>query len=115
VVVRHPGQVKSPASHQAHIEHWRATGKVGPEPNAARAEWSIYEGMIKSGAKGHTQYMTFRVITPRSNWWIPAMRAHRVAEHVHQQTAPVVRAMFQEAFRQDVERAMVIALQGDAA
>lgn len=115
VVVRHPGQVKSPASHQAHIQHWKDTGKNGPEPSAARKEWSIYEGMIKSGAKGHTQYMTFRVITPRSNWWIPARRGLKVAEAVQAQTAPTVRAMFQTAFRQDVERALARALSGAAA
>jgi hypothetical protein len=113
-VIRHPGQIKSPASHRAHVQHWKDTGKDGPEPSAARKAWSIYEGMVKSGSKGHTQYMTFRVITPRSNWWIPARRGLRVAEAVHAQTAPTVRAMFQSAFRQDVERALARALSGAA-
>lgn len=44
---------------------------------------SKFEGMFKSGSKGHSEYMTIRTITPTSKGWnIPAQIGHGVARRV---------------------------------
>lgn len=44
-----------------------------------------FEGLFKSGPKGHTTYMTIRTITPNSQGWnIPAQQGHYIARKVAQ-------------------------------
>lgn len=58
----------------------RAGKVVGTNPS-----WksSKYEGLFKSGTKGHASYMTIRTITPRSAGWnIPAVPGKHIAARV---------------------------------
>lgn len=100
---------KTAASFAAALAHARETGGGVP---ALKHRTGRYEGLFKSGAPGHSQYLTIRVITQRSQWWIPGRRGLFVAQRVAEQTDPTVRAMFAEAFRHDVERAVGGALGG---
>lgn len=109
-VTQHPGHAKSPRSIQAGIEHARVHG--GPPPSPFRATSSIFEGMVRTGAAGHTRYMTFRVITPDSQWMIPARAPAMVAKRVAEETGPTIRAMFERAYKADVERAIAGAFRG---
>lgn len=88
-----------------------ATGRA-PGPPALHHQSSMYEGMVKSGSPRHEQYMTFRVITQGSQWWIPAQTGAHVAERVATTMGPAVREALAEGFRVDVERAIAAALAG---
>lgn len=114
-VTRYPGRERSPASFAAAQEHaakQRAEGHDAPEPSPHRATASIYEGLFRSGAKGHGQYTTIRVITPDSQWWIPGRPGLHVAQRVAEESAPRIKEAIEAAFRRDVERAMAQALNG---
>ena len=69
---------------------------------------STYEGMFKSGMKGHTQYMTIRTLTQESQWWMPARPGKFAARKVASENGVVVRGMIQEAFAKDVERSLAL-------
>lgn len=57
-------------------------GRGGPLSNPAW-QTSKFEGLFKSGPKGHTSYMTIRTITPHSlGWNIPAQAGRHVARRV---------------------------------
>jgi len=56
-------------------------GRVGGR-NLVNPAWqtSKYHGLFKAGAKGHSQYMTIRTMTPTSPGWnIPAMAGRYIA------------------------------------
>jgi hypothetical protein len=107
-VWQHPGPVKSPQSIAAGRAHAQATGQK--EPSRYRVEDSIYEGMRKTGAANHTQYMTWRVITPDSQWWVPGQEGKHIAKAAAEEAEPAIRTLFAEAFAQDVEAALARAL-----
>lgn len=103
-----PG-AKSAASFAAALAGARESGAAPPSPFHVSGK---FEGMFRSGAKGHSQYITVRTITPESQWWIPARPGSFVARRVAEQTDPIVRAMIEDAFRRDVEDAIGQALGG---
>jgi len=107
-VWQHPGPVKSPQSIAAGRAHAQATGQK--EPSRFRVEDSIYEGMRKTGGPNHTQYMTWRVITPDSQWWVPGQEGKHIAKAAAEQCEPAIRVLFEEAFQKDVETAISRAL-----
>lgn len=109
-VKQYPGRAKSPRSIHAGIEDARAKGMQPPSP--FRATSSIFEGMVRTGAAGHTRYMTFRVITPDSQWMIPSRPPAMVARRVAEETGPTIRALFERAYKTDVERAIASAFKG---
>lgn len=78
-----------------------------PDPNRKSG---IHEGMFKSGAPGHTQYMTIRTITPQSSWVIPSQPGAHLAEQTARATDLPVRMMLEEAFRADVQAHLLKAL-----
>ncbi len=102
-------QAKSAPSFAAAVAAAKAGKREPPSPFHATGR---YEGMFKSGARGHTQYMTIRTITQHSQWWIPARRGAFVAKKVADVTDPIIRGMFEDAFVKDVEAAMMKALKG---
>ena len=107
-ITQYPGHAKSPASIAAGIDLARQ-GK-GDLPSPFRRERSIYEGMVKTGDTGNTRYMTFRVITPASQWIIPAQPARNVAQRVSRDTAAQVRDLLEQAVKRDIERTIGAAL-----
>lgn len=63
----------------------RAVGRGAGGRMLENPAWktSKFEGLFKSGPKGHTSYMTIRTITPHSRGWnIPAMAGKYVARKV---------------------------------
>ena len=87
----------------------RAIGKSG-EPLAQRFSYKygerltgvggIWEGMYKFGSSGHTQYISFRVMSEHGKAWkgIPAMR---IAEKTAAYVKPQVMAIMKTALKQD--------------
>lgn len=107
-VWQHPGPVKSPQSIAAGRAHAQATGQK--EPSRFRVEDSIYEGMRKTGGPRHTQFMTWRVITPDSQWWVPGQEGKHIAKAAAEECEPAIRILLAEAFAKDVETAINRAL-----
>lgn len=72
---------------QTHVEH-RSARTVGRDKHGGamtNPAWksSKFHGMMKTGSKGHTEYMTIRTITPNSAGWnIPAMAGYFIARKV---------------------------------
>ena len=64
------------------------TGGIGKGPggtDAVNPAWQTnkYEGLMKTGAPGHTRYLTIRTITPDSpGWWIPSRHGHGIRRQV---------------------------------
>lgn len=77
---------------------WHATSKL--------------EGITKTGAPGHTQYMSWRIITPNSRWIIPAQQGKHVAERVAEQGKTPVEAMIKAAFEADLNAMLALAAEG---
>lgn len=76
-----------------HVYVGRTMGLRSGKLALTNPEWktSKYEGMMKSGPRGHSQYMTIRVITPRSRGWnIPAQPGYGIGRQVASETAPMV-------------------------
>lgn len=68
---------------------------------------SQFEGMVRTtsatpGGGRHTEYSTFRTITPESpGWFIPPTPARRVAERALDEAAPAIEQMLAEAAMAD--------------
>ena len=100
------------AGEAAHEEH-RGARQVGRDGNGApmiNPEWggSKYQGLFKSGSKGHTQYMTIRTITPNSPGWnIPAQKGLYIAARVARsaEASEQLRALVLEAMLSALETA----------
>lgn len=101
---------KSAASLIGGLEIARKGGGPVPDPNRKSA--SIFEGMFKNGAPGHTQYMTIRTITPQSSWVIPSRPGAHLAEQAARATDLPVRIILEDAFRTDVELHLLKSLTG---
>jgi hypothetical protein len=72
---------------------------------------SIHEGLQKRGAKGHSQYMTWRTITQKSaGWHIPRQPGTFIAANVARQMAPIVRRLISAAVAHDVSTAILQSL-----
>ncbi len=75
-------------AHNIGFEEHRGSRMVGRDRGGApliNPAWatSKYHGLIKTGSKGHAQYMTIRTITPSSPGWnIPAQRGLYIARRV---------------------------------
>jgi hypothetical protein len=119
-------RARSAASFGAHLEAALARGEKEPpalyhktplargekEPPALYHKTPLHEGLTKTGSPGHVQYMTWRVITQGSQWWIPAQPGAFVARQVAERMGPEVRQMLADGFRADVERTLSAALAG---
>lgn len=82
-----PAIIVGSSSETTYEEHRgaRLIGKDKKGNTLVNPAWqnSKFHGMFKSGASGHTQYMTIRTITPDSKGWnIPAMVGLGVARRV---------------------------------
>lgn len=67
-------------------------------------KFSKYHGMVKTGAKGHTKYTTFRTITPESKGWnIPAQSGKYLIPKVKAKALPIITEMIRTAFLRDIE------------
>lgn len=93
----------------------RLTGTEATHPKGANAatgqghKAGKYEGMTKNGAKGQTQYMTFRVVSdssPTGSWWHPGYQAHHIAQGVADFCRPAVEKMIGEAAAADMVSAI---------
>jgi hypothetical protein len=61
----------------------------------------MYEGLVRTGAKGHSQYTTFRTVSRNSDpnsWLMPKVPANPVFRAVTAAVGPVVRANIEAAF-----------------
>ena len=66
---------------------------------------SVYEGMQKRGAAGHTHYLSFRVMTERSTGWhIPPRPGTHLAQIVAGRILAPITQLMQEAAARDVQR-----------
>jgi hypothetical protein len=84
-----------------------------PNVRPGEARTSIYAGMRKQGATGHTQYMTFRTITSQSpGWHIPALPPQPIAATVARETTPAVIQRVSAAFAADVAHQLQARLEG---
>jgi len=83
------------------MDRYRWGGRLeGPKYESTR-----YHGMVKMGPPGHTEYMTFRTLTPDSPGWnIPAQPGLHVARHVAEHTAPMIGESLRSAFAAAVLR-----------
>lgn len=66
---------------------------MGGKLTLVNPEWksSRYEGLMKSGPKGHSQYLTIRTITPNSKGWnIPAQEGKGIGRIVARECGPEV-------------------------
>lgn len=80
-------------------------------PNYTHA--SIHEAMVKRGARGHTQYVTFRTLSERSpGWHIPPRQGTHIAATVAAEVSPRVCTMVAEAAAQDIARHLADELGG---
>lgn len=71
--------------------------------HAPGQQTSIFEGLRRQGAKGHSQYMTFRTMTPSSPGWnIPAQPGRFIARTIAHEVLPSVQSLIQQAAQQDV-------------
>jgi hypothetical protein len=70
-----------------------------------------FEGMYKFGSAGHTQYITFRVMSENGTPWkgIPAMH---LAQKTHDQTRAQVYKNIKDAYSQDVKDILKAAMNG---
>lgn len=92
-------------------EHGLYEERRGPRQigrTAMNPEWktSRFEGMFKSGAKGHASYMTIRTITPHSSGWnIPAQVGKGIARTVQASLSgdSNVQTLFDEALLRVIE------------
>jgi hypothetical protein len=79
---------------------------------------SPFEGMVRKtvetpGGGRHTEYTTFRTITPDSpGWYIPPTPAHHVAERALEAAAPEIARILDEAAAIDLAAAIVAATVG---
>jgi len=81
-------------------EERRGPRQIGRTATNPAWKNSRYEGLFKSGTKGHAQYMTIRTITPKSTGWnIPAQQGRGIARLVAGSLGsdPNVQALFDEA------------------
>lgn len=75
-----------------------------PNVRPGYAHVSIYEGLTKRGAAGHTTYMTWRTMTSTSpGWHIPARPGTHIAAAVASQVTPLVTASVAAAAQRDLE------------
>lgn len=75
------------ARHGELVEERRSERQVGRDRHGplVNPEWqtSKYEGLMKTGPKRHTQYLTIRTMTPDSPGWnIPARAGHGIVRRV---------------------------------
>lgn len=96
-----PGQSHAGATFEEHrgarIVGYYSHGEKKGQPMVNPA-WggSKFSGMIRSGAPGHSQYLTFRVITPTSpGWHIPAQAGH----YLGAKTASAAPSLFEPILR----------------
>jgi len=69
---------------------------------------SIHEGLSKRGARGHTQYLTFRTMRQDSpGWHIPPQAPRPIAHWVVRQQTPVVAQLLVDAATRDVQAALL--------
>jgi hypothetical protein len=85
-------------------EHGRRSKISTPDRPFAPYTWKTgpYHGMVKTGGKGHTQYMTFRVVsskTPADSqaWAQPAIAPRPVAEASARQAMPKILEFIRDA------------------
>lgn len=77
--------------------------RYAPNVRPGHTHASIYAGMQKQGAPGHSQYMTFRrMMSDSPGWHIPPRPGHHIAATVAQETTPAVLARITAAFAQDM-------------
>ena len=107
-IVGHPGG--------ALVDVWRGErtvqGRSAQGQRLTNPAWktSRFQGLIKSGPKGHASYLTIRTITPRSPGWnIPAQMGHGVARQV--QRAPT-NGVGSDRLRELLTAAAVAAVRG---
>lgn len=67
-----------------------------------------HEGMVKMGKKGHSQFMTFRVMSEHGKPW-KGTPAFRVAGTTAEQVKPEVTTILENGFKKDVEEMKKIA------
>lgn len=75
---------------------------------------SKFQGLSRMNASGHTQYMTFRIITPKSKGWrIPAMQGKFVmARIVHSMNGGALREQIARAIQLEAGRVIGVSIAG---
>lgn len=96
---QHPGGARSPQSIAAGLE-------LGQAGSPFRTSASIFEGLQKlPGQGGGSKYMTFRIITPRSQGWIiPGRAPTHLSQRAAAATEAEVRHVLTEALSADAAR-----------
>ena len=82
---------------------WRS--RIQPAGHEYTHTTSIFSGMVRMGQKGHSSYMTFRVVSDNSHpdsWWAPAVEPKPIAAAVAEQIRPQAEAIIRQAFEDDL-------------
>lgn len=86
---------------------WRS--RIKPEEHTYTHTTSVFSGMVKMGNRGHSQFLTFRVVSsksPSNSWWSPGTDPKPVAAAVAEMTRDNVLTMIRTAFTEDLAAAM---------
>jgi hypothetical protein len=76
-------------------------------PNGQRYTWKtgLFNGMVRMGKQGHSQYMTFRRVSTNSDpnsWYYPGVPARRIREAVIENTRDEVLQLIRNGFDMDL-------------
>lgn len=104
-----PGQRVTAGPTRGHARHVPGLTPYQPRyaPNIrpGYVHASVYEGMQKRGATGHTQYVSWRTMTQDSpGWHIPARPGTHLSQVVTQRILDPITQLIQEAAARDVQR-----------
>jgi hypothetical protein len=79
---------------------------ITPHPGAGyQHKTGIFNGMVRTGKLGHTQYMTFRRLSENSDpksWMYPAVKPRPIREAVVENTREEVLALVRSGFEMDL-------------
>jgi len=80
--------------------HSKGTPKLESEEDVGE-----FEGLMKMGAKGHSQYGTFRVVSKKSKGWIyPGVPKVSVFEPMANSVTPKVKEILQQGLAKDLKQ-----------
>jgi hypothetical protein len=101
------GRSRGRAVHAAGLAPYHPATSTNTAAGRGRPRGSIYEGLRRQGARGHTQYLTFRTIRQDSpGWHIPARAGAYIVRAVEREALPYVRTLLQQAFAKDIAAAL---------
>lgn len=117
-----PGTVTMPAMPENIYKEVKKKGRLGKSDygirskiirdkekgELARYTWKtgLYSNMVRKGIKGHSQYLTFRVVSensPAGSWWHPGIQAKHIAQRTAEEVAPEIEEIITKAINEDIQ------------